>query len=91
MKIVRSKLRQLVDAKSEELGFKISGTQIAQAVGIRHPTIYAWLSDKPLATIHVQTMFSLMNYFDCENIEDILAIEEVAEEDEEVSEYRVAV
>lgn len=80
-KIIRSRLKDFIHAKSRELGFEINQSQLARAVGIRQPTISAWMSDKPLARIDSAVLLALCNYLKCEPME-LLIIEETSEDEE---------
>ena len=61
--VVRSRLREYVDAKSRELGFKITQAQLGNAVGLPQPTIATWMSSAPMEQINVRVLAALAGYF----------------------------
>lgn len=80
--IVRSRLREFMEAKSKEYGFKITQSQLGNAVGLPQPTISTWMSDRPIHQINPSVVGKLAMYFDVDPSE-LLQWEYIEDKDEE--------
>ncbi|MBZ0316485.1 MAG: helix-turn-helix transcriptional regulator [Anaerolineae bacterium] len=77
--VVRSRLREFVEAKSKEYGFRITQSQLGNAVGLPQPTIATWMSNQPMEQINVRVLASLASYFGVEPFE-LLTLEYIEDD-----------
>jgi DNA-binding XRE family transcriptional regulator len=70
----RSKLPLLVAQKESRERRKITQEEIAEATGLRRPTISAWMSYKPISRLESNVASVLCAYFDC-TIQDLVELE----------------
>jgi transcriptional regulator with XRE-family HTH domain len=78
--VVRSRLREYVEAKSKDYGFKITQSQLGNAVGLPQPTIATWMSKQPMEQINVRVLAALAEYFGVEPFE-LLKLEYIEDEE----------
>jgi len=75
--IIKSKFREQVYKKSLAEGRDISQEEIAQATGLRRPTISAWMNmKKAIKRIDSPVLVALAKYANCSPL-DLLTVEEV--------------
>lgn len=87
--IITSRLREYVNEASLTAGRTILQKEIADATGIRQPTVSAWMNNrKPLKKIDVPVLIALCEWAGCTPLE-MLAFEDDEEDDEEIGSYRM--
>lgn len=66
----KSRIAQLMLKRSAEEGRRISQTEVAKESGVSLPTIQRWY-DGTFARIDAETLYALLDYFDCK-FEDLI-------------------
>ncbi len=72
--IVKSRLKELIARKEQELGERIQQRDIAEATGLDDNTISRWMSPKPFNKLDVKPVIKLCRFLDCE-IGDLLFLD----------------
>lgn len=75
--VVKSRLKELVARREQELGRRIEQQEIVAATELDKNTISRWMSPEPIRRIEVKAWLRLAAWLDC-NPSDLLAFEQVA-------------
>jgi len=71
MPAIRTKVRQLIDEKSEKLGRKVTLEEIRKATGLQQSILRKYIGDS-IINLNKPTLIKLMAYFEKKSITDIL-------------------
>lgn len=77
--LIRYNLKQLIERKSLREGRKISGTEIANEIGMQRSAMAKMIRDEGYTTT-TKTLDALCQYFDC-RIEDLVTYEPQSSKD----------
>ena len=77
--LIRYNLKQLIERKSLREGRKISGTEIANEIGIQRSAMAKMIRDEGYTTT-TKTLDALCQYFDC-RIEDLVTYKKQGSQD----------
>lgn len=59
----KSRIPELLEAKGDLLGRKVSPEELAQAIGVTRQTIYTWIAEEGVPTISADKTAKLMEFF----------------------------
>jgi len=77
---VRSNLPEIVERHAAKIGYTMTQRQIAQAIGVRQPTISVWMSNNEFHRVDTNVWTALCNYFGVKP-EEMLIFEDEAEKE----------
>lgn len=75
---IRNRFFTLLGKKEQQLGRRITNTEISKATGISHPAVARWIRNE-VTEAEFKVLAAFCEYFDCE-IGDLLYIERDTEE-----------
>lgn len=75
-KVIRSNLPAIVAQHAQKIGYVMTQSQIAQAVGVRQPTISVWMSNNEFQRVDTTVWTALCDYFGV-SPEEMLIFEDV--------------